>query len=162
MPRLSEAERNQAIEMLLGGVSVVDESRTFNCSRNTVHELVRRYRLTGDVHDRPRPGRSRATTKRDDRAIVLTHLRDRFRPVILTAPTFNVTAQTIHNRLRAQQCPIRARHPYTHKHAVFSLYAIVRPVLGGHVRTVTGGDVTGILSCLQASLVTISLMPTNV
>jgi hypothetical protein len=35
--------------MLLGGASVVDASRTFNCSRNTVHELVRSYRLTVDV-----------------------------------------------------------------------------------------------------------------
>lgn len=49
MSRLSEAERNQAIGMLLGGTSVVDVSRTFNYSRNTVHELVRRYRLTGDL-----------------------------------------------------------------------------------------------------------------
>jgi uncharacterized protein YjcR len=44
-PRLSEAERNQAIGMLLDEASVVDASRTFNCSHNTVHELVRRYRL---------------------------------------------------------------------------------------------------------------------
>jgi len=58
----------------------------------------------GDVHDRPRPGRPR--------------------PGTLTAPTFNVTAQTIRNRLRACQRPIRARRPYTggiltlrHRHA---------------------------------------------
>ena len=107
MPRLSLSNRNAA------GASVVDVSRTFNCSRNTVHELVRRYRLTGDVHDRPRPGRPRATTQWDDRAIVLTHLRDRFRPATLTAPAFNVTAQTIRSQLRAQQRPIRARRPYT-------------------------------------------------
>jgi transposase len=70
MARLSERERNQAIGMLRGGVSVVNVSGMFNCSGNTVHKLVRRYRLTGDVHDRPRPGRPRATTQRDDRAIV--------------------------------------------------------------------------------------------
>jgi transposase len=80
MPRLSEAARNQAIGMMLGGASVVDVSGTFNCSRNPVNELVRRYRLTGDLHNRPRPGRLRATAKKDDRAIVLTSLRDRFRP----------------------------------------------------------------------------------
>jgi len=62
MARLSERERNQAIGMMRGGVSVVNVSRMFNCSRNTVYELVRRYRLTGDVHDRPRLGRPRATT----------------------------------------------------------------------------------------------------
>jgi hypothetical protein len=101
MPRLSEANRK-----LLGGASVVD----VNCSRNTVHELVRRYGLTGDVHDRQMPASPRATTQRYDREIVLTH---RFRPATLTAPTFNVTAQTIRNRLRAQQRPIRARCPHT-------------------------------------------------
>jgi transposase len=108
MPRLSEAERIQAIEMLLGGASVVDVSRTFNCSRNTVLELVRRQRLTGDMHNRPRSGRPNATTQRNDSAIVLSHLRDRFRLATLTAPAFNVTAPTIRNGLRAQQCPIRA------------------------------------------------------
>jgi len=113
MERLSERERNQAIGMLRCGVSVINVKKLFNCSRNTVHELVRRYRLTGDVHDRPRPGRPRATTQRDDRAIVLTHLLDRFRSATLTAPTFNVTAQTIRNQLRACQRPIRARRPYT-------------------------------------------------
>jgi len=82
----------------------------FNCSRNTVHELARRYKHTGDVHDRPRPGRPRATTQRDDRAIVLTHLRDMFRPATLTAPTFNVTAPTIRNRLRADKSRYNLSH----------------------------------------------------
>jgi hypothetical protein len=41
MPRLSEAKRNWAIGMLQAGVSVIDVSKTFNCSRNTVHELVK-------------------------------------------------------------------------------------------------------------------------
>ena len=113
MPRLSEAERNRAIGMIQGGVSVVDVSRTFNCSRTTIHDLVRRFRHTGDVHDRPRSGRPRATSQRDDRAIVLLHLRNRFTPATLTAPAYNVCAQTIRNRLRTQRRPIRARRPYT-------------------------------------------------
>jgi hypothetical protein len=145
--------------MLLGGASVVDVSRTFNCRRNTVHELLRRYRLTGDVHDRPRPGRPRATTERDDRAIVLTYLRDRFWLATLTALVFNVRAQIIRNRLRAHNARFERD---ANIQAVFSLYAIVRPVLGGHMHTFTGGDVTGILSCFQTSLVTISVMPTAV
>jgi hypothetical protein len=58
-------------------------------------------------------GRPWVTTQRDDRLIVLTHLLDRFRPATLTAAAFNVTAQTIRNRLRSQQRPIRARHPHT-------------------------------------------------
>ena len=113
MPRLLEAERNRAIGMLQAGASAVDVSRLFNCSRNTVHELVRRFRLTGNVHDRPRSGRPRVTSQQDDRHIVLTHLRHRFRPATLTAPAYNVCPQTIINRLREQNRPIRARRPYT-------------------------------------------------
>jgi transposase len=58
-----------------GWLSVVELCRRFNCRRNTVHELVRRYRLTGDVQSHPRPGRPRATSQRDDRAIVLTRVQ---------------------------------------------------------------------------------------
>lgn len=113
MPRLSETDRNRAIGMLHAGVSVVDVSNAFNCSRNTIHELVRRLRETGDVKDRPRSGRPKSTSHRDDHRIVLTHLRNRFTPATLTAPVYNVCAQTIRNRLKAQQRPIRARRPYT-------------------------------------------------
>ena len=113
MPRLREAERNQAIGMIQAGASYVDVSRTFNCSRNTIHELVKRYRLTGDVRDRPRSGRPRATSQRDDQYITLTHLRNRFLPATVTARAFNVCPQTIIKRLRKQNRPIRARRPYT-------------------------------------------------
>jgi hypothetical protein len=83
MRSLSEAEGHQAIGMLLGGAAVFDLSTMCNCIHNTVHELETRYRLAGDVHDRPRPGRPRATTQSDDCAMVLIHLRDRLRPATM-------------------------------------------------------------------------------
>jgi len=113
MPRLSEAERNRAVGMLQAGVPVVDVSRTFNCSRTTIHQLARRFRETDNVRDRPRSGRPRATSQRDDHVVVLRHLRNRFIPATLTARDFNVVPQTIRNRLRAQDAPIRARRPNT-------------------------------------------------
>jgi len=113
MPQLSKAERNRAIGMIQGGVSVVDVNRTFNCSRTTIHDLVRRFRFTGDVLDCPRSGRPKATSQRDDRAIVLLHLRKRFTPATLTAPAYNVCAQTICNRLCTQRRPNGARRPFT-------------------------------------------------
>lgn len=49
---------------------------------NTVHELVRQVMCLSV--------RPRATSQRDDLAIEITHLRNRFRPVTLTTPTYNV------------------------------------------------------------------------
>lgn len=113
MPRLSENERNQAIGMLLAGSTAVAVSAHFGCSRQTIQNLQSRYVATGSVHDRQRPGRARATTQRTDRAITLTHLRNRFLPATVTARRYGVHAQTIINRLRQNQVPIRARRPYT-------------------------------------------------
>lgn len=71
MMRSSEAKRNREIGMLQAGASAIDASRTFNCIRNTVHELVRRSRITDDVYDRLRSGKLRATS-------MYTHLRNMF------------------------------------------------------------------------------------
>ena len=71
------------------------------------------YVNTGSVRDRPRPGIRRVTTLRDDRVITLTHLRNRFLPATVTARQLGITAQTVRNRLRQQNVPIRARRPYT-------------------------------------------------
>ncbi len=78
MPRLSQAQRNQAIGMLRAGVAPVAVSRVFGCSRITIFNLITRMQQTGDVADRPMAGRPRVTTLSQDRAIRLTHLRDRF------------------------------------------------------------------------------------
>ena len=113
MPRLSEDERNQAIGMLSAGSMVNNVAHHFGCSRQTIRNLVNRFNITGSVRDRARPGRVRATTLRTDRVITLTHLRNRFLPATVTARRYGVHAQTIINRLRQNQVPIRARRPYT-------------------------------------------------
>ena len=51
-------------------------------TQSTVCKHIKRYKETGDVHDRPRTGRPRKTSTATDRYIQITSERDRF----LTAP----------------------------------------------------------------------------
>lgn len=85
MPRLSPLERGHAIGMLQAAVPVQAIAHHFNCTLATVYALRRRYAITDAVEDRPRSGRPRLTTRRQDRFIPLSHLRDRFRPASRTA-----------------------------------------------------------------------------
>ena len=85
MPRLSNAERNQAVGMLQAGQSKRQVARHFHCSPSTVSRLWQRYLETDSVDDRPRPGREKVTTPEQDQYIVTQHLRDRFRTATQTA-----------------------------------------------------------------------------
>ena len=59
MPRLSAVQREQAIGMLMGGISQPAVARHFNVAKSTVLRLVRRLEETGSTRDRPRPGQPR-------------------------------------------------------------------------------------------------------
>jgi transposase len=61
MPRLSLADRHQAIGMLQTGMSRGEVAAHFQCHRNTISAMVRRQRERNDVTDRPRSGRPRVT-----------------------------------------------------------------------------------------------------
>lgn len=125
MPRLSEDERNRALGMLQAGMSKVDVARHFGCHRNTIQALWRRFQQLGNVRDRPRPGRPRVTSRRQDNHIRLVHLRNRFQSSSLTARTIpglrRISSRTVRNRLRQRN--IRPRRP------------AVRPVLLQRHRT---------------------------
>ena len=77
MPRLNNDERNQAIGMLNAGMLATVVSRHFRCTRKTIERLRRRFRVTGNVADRPRSGRPHVTAAADDRYIVFQQLRNR-------------------------------------------------------------------------------------
>jgi hypothetical protein len=83
---------------------------------STRERLVRRLRDTGRVADRPRRGRPRVTTPRQDRTIHLAHLRNRHVTATETALTtvgnYNryIHPKTVRNRLR--ELGLRARRPY--------------------------------------------------
>ena len=91
MPCLSLHERHQALGIFKAGVSQHDVAEHFHCHRNTISALVRRYREKNYAADRPRTGRPRLTTQRQDRWIQVTHLRNR-------RETAADTAQRIPNR----------------------------------------------------------------
>ena len=58
---------------------------TFGVHKSTISRLVQRLRATSRLTDRPRSGRSRVTTQRQDRRIRLVHLRNRLRTTTETA-----------------------------------------------------------------------------
>ena len=72
MVRLSQLDRGRAIALIWGHES-------------TISRLLQRLRATGRLTDRPRSGRPRVTTQRQDRRIRLVHLRNRLRTATETA-----------------------------------------------------------------------------
>ena len=112
MPRLNNDERNQAIWMLNAGMSATVVSRHFGCIRKTIERLRRRFRVTGNVADRPRSGRPRVASAANDRYIVLQHLRDRRLAAAATVSQYGIHPRIVRNRLRKNVQPIRAYRPY--------------------------------------------------
>ena len=85
MPRLSLDQRWRAIGMLQAGCTQIRVAREIGATRSQIHRLWVRYRETSSTNDRPRPGRPRVTTLRQDRYIRIQHLRNRFRTASATA-----------------------------------------------------------------------------
>ena len=77
MVRLTEVQRGEAIAMVLQGQCHSDVARHFGVNVCTIDRLVRRLRETGQLADRPRSGRPRVTSQRQDRFICLSHFRNR-------------------------------------------------------------------------------------
>ena len=75
--------------------------------------LRRRFRVTGNVADRPRSGGPRVTTAADDRHIVLQYLRNsRCLIAAATGRQYSIHPQAVRNRLRQNVQPSRAYRPY--------------------------------------------------
>ena len=85
MPRLSENQRAEAIGMLRAGMAQQAVANQFRCSRITIHRLNVRYQANGSVQDRPRSGRPRVLTPRQDAHIRTLQLRSRFTPAAAIA-----------------------------------------------------------------------------
>ena len=86
--------------------------RHFGCTRKTIERLRRRFRVTGNVADRPRIGRPRVTTAGYDRYIVLQHLRNRRLTAAAAERQYGIHPQTVRNGLRQNVQPIRTCRPY--------------------------------------------------
>jgi transposase len=117
MPRLSEDQRRAAVKMLMNGSLQHNVAHRFGVHKSTLSRLCDRLRTTGTTNERPRPGRSRVTTRRENAFIRATHLRDRFQTRDQTARTLRglnnnrLCARTVSNRLR--EADIRVRQAYT-------------------------------------------------
>jgi hypothetical protein len=97
--------------MVARGDNVSNVSRASGCHRNTLFWLRQRYRQTGGVADRRRPGRPRVTNPRTDRFITLTHLLRRFQTATSSVRQYGISKKTVLRRLRQARQPIRPRRP---------------------------------------------------
>ena len=68
----------RVIGMLTAGMSASDVARHFQRHESTISRLLNRFQQTGNVSDRPRSGKPRKTTPREDRFLMTSSLRNRF------------------------------------------------------------------------------------
>ena len=66
-PGMMFEQRERAIGMLTAGMSARDAARHFQRYKSIISRLLNRFKQTGNVADRPRSGRPRKTTLREDR-----------------------------------------------------------------------------------------------
>ena len=116
MGRLSEAKHHLAVGMVEGGLSFREVARRMGCSHQTIMNFVERNAATGSVSDRHRPGCLKVTSQRQDRNIVLSHLRNHFRTAVKTAQETvgihnqRISASTVRRSFRERD--IRSHNAY--------------------------------------------------
>ena len=116
MVRLTDVQRGRAIALLMQGQRQQQVANHFGVNISTIERLVRRLRETGHLADRPRSGRPRVTSRRQDRTIRLAHLRNRHltatETALNTVGTHNrqISPKTVGSRLR--EIGLRTRRPY--------------------------------------------------
>ena len=109
MVRLTDVHRARAIALLMQGQRQQQVANHFGVNVSTIGRLVRRLRETGHLADRPRSGRLRVTSRRQDRTIRLAHLRNRHLTAVGTHNR-QISPKTVGSRLR--EIGLRARRPY--------------------------------------------------
>jgi transposase len=115
MPWLRQNDRERAMGMIQAGMTHQAVADHFKVSRITISRLIIRLRQTGRTNVRPRSGRPRMTSQRQDRHLRLIHLRHH----MITAEDIargtpglvnvRISGQTVRRRLR--ESGHRARRP---------------------------------------------------
>jgi transposase len=77
MSRISNQNRAIAIGLLEAGTPVKQVARRMDVSPNAIRKLQQTFMDTGQVKDRPRSGRSKGTTHKEDRLVINRTLRRR-------------------------------------------------------------------------------------
>ena len=100
---LSKDPRKQVIGVLKAGSTVNDITQHFDCSRQTIHDLMNRYNSTASVRVRARPGCTCVTTLRSYRLTrYLTHV------IISTSNHYcSAFARFMHKRSLIISCKIK-------------------------------------------------------
>lgn len=106
----------RAMGMLTAGMSARNVARHFNVHESTISRLKTRFRQTGAVVDRPRTGRPRKTTQREDLFLVTSSRHNRFMSSRRLADRLRnttgtrVSDMTVRNRLHSAR--LKAHRPY--------------------------------------------------
>ena len=116
MGRLNEAHRHRAVGMVEGGLSFREVAWRMGCFHQTIMKLIERNATTGSVSYSQCHGRQKFTSQRQDRNIVFSHLRNRFRTAVKMAQETvginnrRIGASTVRRRLRERE--IRSHNAY--------------------------------------------------
>ena len=115
-PGMTFEQRGRPIGMLTTGMSARDVARHFQRHKSTISRLLTRFQQTGNVTDRPRSGRPRKTTPREDRFLTTSSRRNRFLysrklgRLLGNATGTRVCDRRVSNRLHAAR--LKACRPY--------------------------------------------------
>ena len=77
MPRISNQNRAIAVGLLEAGTPVKQVARRMGVSPNAIRKLRQKFMEPGQVKNRPRNGRPKVTTYREDRLVINRTLRRR-------------------------------------------------------------------------------------
>ena len=109
-------QRERAIGMLSTGMSARDVAQHFQRHESTISLLLNRFQQTGNVADRPRSGRLRKTTPREDRFLMTSSRCNGFLSsrklgrLLRNATGTRACNRTFRNRLHASR--LKACCPY--------------------------------------------------
>ena len=112
---LTDVGRGRAIAWLQQRITVREVARRLGVAPSVICRLQQRWQATGRVQDRPRSGRPRKTTRREDRYITRQATMARtstarcIRGQLRAATQTNVSVSTIKNRLH--EVRLHARRP---------------------------------------------------
>ncbi|KAK7105538.1 hypothetical protein V1264_016903 [Littorina saxatilis] len=123
--RLSDAARGMAVAWLQEGVAVREVGRRLQVTHSVIQRLRDRFNNTGSVQEPRGAARTRMTTWREDRYVIVSALRNRtatantLRGQVRTATNILVSDQTVRNRLHEVNMRSRrraVRPPLTRAH----------------------------------------------
>ena len=106
MTKLARVEGEHVIGMLKANVTSLVVAKQFKCHVRTIGRLKNCLQQIGTTSHRPRPGRQRVSTRRQDSDIQTSNLCNRFNLESVTARTsqgthiLKIKAQTVRNHFK--------------------------------------------------------------